>query len=212
MVHAGRGPVPTSYTDVSVWHKVIAPVIDTSSYNYPGVTNGVTVLPDTYRSLAQHSNIVGCKMSHGNVSIHVQVSTDPEIDHRKFRVYSGFGAQLGPIVVFDAAGVIDALAGIYPRTVSKLFKLAEKRPLDDDTLRQLKELQYTVSAAEDYIGATGVIGIKEAVTRVLGLGTYEGGRLPIKGRTPEGTWEKWEKKILGRMQKLEDSITHAEYR
>lgn len=151
-------------------------------------------------------------MSHGNVSIHVQVSTDPEIDHKKFRVYSGFGAQLGPIVLFDAAGVIDALAGIFPRTVSKLFKLAEQRPLDDSTLRQLKELQYIVSAAEDYIGATGVIGIKEAVTRVLGLGTYEGGRLPIKGKTPEGTWKKWDKKILDRMQKLEDSITEAEVR
>lgn len=31
-------------------------------YNYPGVTNGVIVEPDTYTQLAQHPNIVGCKM------------------------------------------------------------------------------------------------------------------------------------------------------
>ena len=31
-------------------------------YNYPGVSNGVQVLPETYRVLAQHPNIVGCKM------------------------------------------------------------------------------------------------------------------------------------------------------
>ena len=31
-------------------------------YNYPGVSNGVQVLPETYRALAQHPRIVGCKM------------------------------------------------------------------------------------------------------------------------------------------------------
>lgn len=32
------------------------------SYNYPGVSNNVVVSPDTYATLAQHPNIVGCKM------------------------------------------------------------------------------------------------------------------------------------------------------
>ncbi len=32
------------------------------SYNYPGVTNQVAVVPETYTVLAQHPNIVGCKM------------------------------------------------------------------------------------------------------------------------------------------------------
>ena len=87
------------------------------SYNYPGVTNGVMITPETYRILAQHPNIVGCKMSHAVVSWHNQVSLDPKIDHNKFKVYSGLGQQLGPIVFFDAAGVIDGLAAVYPKTV-----------------------------------------------------------------------------------------------
>jgi len=32
------------------------------SYNYPGVTNQVIVAPESYTELAQHPNIVGCKM------------------------------------------------------------------------------------------------------------------------------------------------------
>jgi 2-keto-3-deoxy-L-rhamnonate aldolase len=169
------------------------------------VTNGISVTPETYTILAQHPNIVGCKMSHGNVSHHVQVSLDPEIDHKKFRVYSGFGQQLGPIVFFGAAGVIDGLAAIYPKTVSRLMSLAEKRPIEPSALDEIHKLQFVVSAAEEYIGAYGIIGIKEAVHRVLGMGTSEGGRLPLKGKLPDGTWEKWDE-VLARIQKIEDSL------
>jgi 2-keto-3-deoxy-L-rhamnonate aldolase len=163
------------------------------------------ITPETYTILAQHPNIVGCKMSHGNVSYHVQVSLDPEIDHKKFRVYSGFGQQLGPIVFFGAAGVIDGLAAIYPKTVSHLMELAEKRPITPEALEEIQKLQYAVSSAEEFIGAYGIVGIKEGVKRVLGMGTMEGGRLPLKGKLPDGAWEKWDK-VMSRMKKLEESV------
>lgn len=130
-------------------------------------------------------------MSHGNVSHHVQVSLDPAIDHSKFRVYSGFGQQLGPIVFFGAAGVIDGLAAIYPRTVSRLFELASQRPITAENLEEIHKLQFAVSRAEEFIGRWGIVGIKEAVYRVLNLGNLNGGRLPLKGRLPDGEWEKW---------------------
>lgn len=46
------------------WYTLIADrsPIPILVYNYPGVTNGVQVLPETYRALANHPNIVGCKM------------------------------------------------------------------------------------------------------------------------------------------------------
>lgn len=46
------------------WYKEVADrsPIPVLVYNYPGVTNGVQVLPETYRELAAHGNIVGCKM------------------------------------------------------------------------------------------------------------------------------------------------------
>lgn len=37
-------------------------VLMQTRYNYPGVTNNVLVEPDTYKDLAQHPKIVGCKM------------------------------------------------------------------------------------------------------------------------------------------------------
>jgi 2-keto-3-deoxy-L-rhamnonate aldolase len=150
-------------------------------------------------------------MSHGNVSYHLQVSLSPEIDHKWFRVYSGFGQQLGPIVLFNAAGVIDGLAGIYPRTVSMLMKLSEQRPITDENLKKIQELQFVVSSAEEFVVAGGIIGIKEAIKRVLGFGTMQGGRLPLRGKLPDGEWEKWDT-ILGRVQKMEESIDASEFR
>jgi 2-keto-3-deoxy-L-rhamnonate aldolase len=163
------------------------------------------VTPETYSELAQHPNIVGCKMSHGNVSYHLQVSLDPAIDHEKFRVYSGFGQQLGPIVLFGAAGVIDGLAAIYPATVSRLFELAAKRPVEPAVLSEIQSLQFIVSRAEEMIGKWGIVGIKEGIYQVLKFGNMEGGRLPLKGSMPKGEWESWGK-VMAAMEEREKTL------
>ncbi|KUI53602.1 Putative 4-hydroxy-2-oxoglutarate aldolase, mitochondrial [Cytospora mali] len=197
-----------SQANIKEWFTIVADKspIPILVYNYPGVTNNVLVAPETYTALAQHPNIVGCKMSHGNVSHHVQVSLDPAIDHDKFKVFSGFGQQLGPIVFFGAAGVIDGLAAIYPKTVARLMTLAEKRPIEQETLAEVQRLQYVVSKAEEYIGKTGIVGIKEAVFRVTGLGNLEGGRLPLRGKLPDGEWEQLREIYLTDVEKSESSL------
>lgn len=174
------------------------------------MTNNVLVAPETYTALAAHPNIVGCKMSHGNVSHHVQVSLDPGIDHDSFRVFSGFGQQLGPIVVFGAAGVIDGLAAIYPKTVVALFDAVTKLNSGGEggkkALAEARRLQYVVSKAEEFIGKTGVVGIKDAVYRVTGLGFNEGGRLPLKGRLADREWEALRGKYLADIEGVEASL------
>jgi 2-keto-3-deoxy-L-rhamnonate aldolase len=171
-------------------------------YNYPGVTNNLVVSPETYVTLSKHPNIVGCKMSHGNVSHHVQVSLHPDIDASKFRVYSGFGQQLGPIALFNAAGVIDALGAIFPRTVTRLFSLVSERPAKEETLQEARKLQWLVSSAEEFIVKNGIVGICEAVYNVLGFGHQQGGRVPVRGQMPEGEWEKWSK-VMAMMSEVE---------
>lgn len=136
----------------------------------------------------------------------MQVSLDPQIDHKKFRVYSGFGQQLGPIVHFGAAGVIDGLAAFYPKIVVRLMDLAEKRPIDPAALEEAQKLQYAVSRAQEYIGKTGIVGIKEGVYRVTGMGTLEGGRLPLKGKLADGDWEKLHAALLSPVEKLEATL------
>ncbi|KAK0736621.1 hypothetical protein B0T21DRAFT_384093 [Apiosordaria backusii] len=175
-------------------------------YNYPGVTNGVVVQPETYRQLAAFENVVGVKMSHGNVSHHVQVALDPEIDHEKFRVYSGFGQQLGPIVLFGAAGVIDGMAAFYPRTVVRLMELVGKEELTKETRQEIQRLQYVVSKAEEFVVRYGIFGIKEAVLRVTGRGNPAEGRPPLLGRLPDDDWEKGRKLFLGDIQKVEQFL------
>ncbi|KAI6778150.1 uncharacterized protein J7T54_007196 [Emericellopsis cladophorae] len=174
-------------------------------YNYPGVTNNLVVAVETYVKLASHPNIVGCKMSHGNVSHHVQVSLHPTIDHKSFRVYSGFGQQLGPIVMFNAAGVIDGLAAIFPKTIVQLFNLAAQRPADEKAQEEVRRLQWKVSSAEEFIVKNGILGIREAIFKVLGMGHLDGGRLPLKGSLPPGVWEQWSD-ALGQMVDQENSL------
>jgi len=145
------------------------------------------------------------------VSHHVQVSLDPAIDHTKFRVFSGFGQQLGPIVFFGAAGVIDGLASFYPKTVVRLMSLMMSARgggagADAAAQNEMRRLQFVISRAEEFIVKFGVIGIKEATYRVTGLGSMEGGRLPLTGRLGDDDWHKWHAALLGDIEKVEASL------
>jgi 2-keto-3-deoxy-L-rhamnonate aldolase len=145
--------------------------------------------------------------SHGDVSTHLQVSLDPRIDHSTFRVYSGFGQQLAPIVLCGAAGVIDGLASFYPKTVVRLMELSAKRPVDQATLKEVHRIQYAVSRAESFIEKTGIIGIREGIIRVAGMGGHEGGRLPLSGRLNEDVWKTLQTSLLAGIEQIESSLS-----
>ncbi|KAK1832976.1 hypothetical protein QBC39DRAFT_347310 [Podospora conica] len=108
-------------------------------------------------------------MLHGNVSHHVQVSLDREIDNGRFRVYSGFGQQLGPIVVFGAASVIDGMAAFFPKTVVRLMALMETQPKTEDVWAEPRSLQFLVTRADQFVVRHGVLDIHEAIFRRLSL-------------------------------------------
>ena len=139
------------------------------------------------------------------MSHHVQLSLHPGINHGKFRVFSGFGQQLGPIVVFNAAGVIDGLAAIFPKSIARLFSLAAKRPLDESTLEDVRKLQWKVSRAEEFIVHNGILGIREAIFNVLGFGHLSGGRLPLRGALPDGRYQQWNE-VLGQLAEEEGKL------
>ncbi|KAK3343300.1 hypothetical protein B0H65DRAFT_429041 [Neurospora tetraspora] len=175
-------------------------------YNYPGVSNGVVLEPEGYRELAKNPRVVGCKMSHGNISHHLQVSLDPEINHERFRVFSGFGQQLGPIVLFGAAGVIDGMSAYYPKTVVRLFELAQKDDLRPSERAELNKLQYVVSRAEEFVVKYGLKGIKEATYRVAGFGNLEAARVPVIGRMEEKEWEEGRGRYLTEIEEIEKTL------
>ncbi|KAM3074222.1 hypothetical protein ACMFMF_006243 [Clarireedia jacksonii] len=177
------------------WFKAIADQspIPIMIYHYPGVSNNVRVPPSVFVTLAQHPNIVGCKLSHGDISVHAQIALSPSIDHGHFHTFTGLGQQLLPAISVGCAGTIDGSAGFFPKTVVRLYELSVKEYLSKEEREERKKLQYRVSRVEEIVVKFGTVGIKECVSRVLGLGDRDGTRLPLRGGIPGGDaeWEKW---------------------
>ncbi|KAF2090937.1 aldolase [Saccharata proteae CBS 121410] len=168
-------------------------------YHYPAVSNNVAIAPSTMEQLAQHPNIVGCKLSHGNLDDLALVALSPGIDHDKFRTYTGLGQVLLPVLTLGGAGAIDGLASMFPKTVVRLFSLWEQGSLGK--LEEMRALQHKIAAGEKLVAKWGVIGVKEGVSRLRGFGEHDGGRTPLRGGFPAGDaeWAKWE----GAMAELE---------
>ncbi|KAG9246764.1 hypothetical protein BJ878DRAFT_478003 [Calycina marina] len=174
-------------------------------YHYPGVSNNVKVLPSTYTALAAHPNIVGCKLSHGDISIHAQIACNPAISHSSFATFTGLGQQLLPVISIGCAGTIDGTAGFFPKSVVHLYNLSIKTSgVTKEEVRERQLLQYKLSCVEMLVERFGIVGIKEAVSRVLGMGDRDGTRLPLQGGIPGGDaeWKNWEE-VVGALEAVE---------
>lgn len=177
------------------------------SYHYPGVSNNVKVVPSTFATLSRHPNIVGCKLSHGDLSYHAQISANPSIDHSHFYTFSGLGQQLLPVVSVGGAGAIDGSAGFFPKTVVALLELSLKNQPSDEEVRRRQLLQYKVSSIEELVVKYGTVGIKEAIARLRGFGDPDGTRLPLHGGIPGGDaeWARW-KDVINLLEEEENSL------
>ena len=178
-----------------------------SSYHYPGVSNQVKVVPSTYVTLAKHPNIVGCKLSHGDVSYHAQIGSNPDIDHSHFHAFTGLGQQLLPVITVGIAGAIDGSAGFFPKSLVHLYELSVRKNPTETEIKERQLLQFKVSSMEEIVVKYGTVGIKEAISRLRGFGDHDGTRLPLFGGIPGGDteWATW-KPVLDAMQQVEDSL------
>lgn len=68
-------------------------------------------------------------------------------------------------------------------------------------------LQYKVSSVEELVVKFGTVGIKEAISRILGIGDRDGTRLPLIGGIPGGDqeWESWTE-VIGNLDDVEKSL------
>lgn len=141
------------------------------------------------------------------MSYHAQIAANPKIDHTHFHTFTGLGQQLLPVVSLGCEGTIDGTAGFFPKSVVHLYELSIKENPTSEEVKERKVLQHKVSAVEELVVKFGTVGIKEAISRILGLGDRDGTRLPLWGGIPGGDkeWENW-KEAIDELAAVEKSL------
>ena len=207
MVYSCGRSESNPYHDVSRQVPSRRSILTEYSYHYPGVSNNVRVIPSTYAILSKHPNIVGCKLSHGDVSYHAQIGANPKIDNAHFHTFTGLGQQLLPVIALGCAGTIDGTAGFFPKSVVHLYQLSVKNQPTDKEVTERRLLQYKLSSVEELVVKFGTVGIKEAISRILGMGDRDGTRLPLAGGIPGGDkeWANWAEEV-GDLDAVEKSL------
>lgn len=174
------------------------------------MSNNIAIAPSTFTRLAAHPNIVGCKLSHANLSHHSIIASHPTVaglGTSKFAVFTGLGQQLLPVLSVGGVGAIDGLAGMFPRTVVRLWNLYMKGSGkgEEEDKKEMKSLQYEIAQGEEVIGKFGTVGVKEGVSKALGMGLRDATRLPMMGGMPAGAWGEFEE-AFERLKRIEEGL------
>ncbi|KAB2575224.1 Dihydrodipicolinate synthetase-like protein [Lasiodiplodia theobromae] len=90
-------------------------------YNFPGVTSGVDLDSDQLSALAAHPNIVGVKLTCGNVGKVVRLAS--KFSPSQFGVYGGSSDYLVPTLEAGGVGCVTGLANVFPRATARIFDL-----------------------------------------------------------------------------------------
>lgn len=148
-------------------------------YNFPTVTAGIDLDSDTIFALAQHPNIVGTKLSCGNVGkLHRLTSSLPA---SQFAVFPGKSDVFLQGLVSGSAGVIGALPNVAPKAHLELYRLYKA-----GNMEEAAKLQALLGHADWQLGKIGSIaGIKAIVSKHFGYGKGHV-RGPLAARTLEG--------------------------
>ncbi|KAG8789769.1 hypothetical protein FRC12_013277 [Ceratobasidium sp. 428] len=162
-------------------------------YNIPVVTAGIDLDSTTLSILAQHPNIVGAKLSCGQINkLHRLASTQPPTS---FAPFTGRADTLVPSLVCGGPGAIAALPNIAPKAHVRAYELFR-----EGKLAQAMEIQVMISHADWAIASTGgpVAGVKSIVSEHFGYGdsSPRGPLLPIDMAQTQGDGGEWMRKLI----------------
>ena len=88
-------------------------------YNVPSRT-GLTIQPETYRTLSAHPNIYGTKEASGDFGLILKTRALCPGD---FAIYSGNDDQIVPMLALGGLGVISTMANIIPAETAEICRL-----------------------------------------------------------------------------------------
>jgi 4-hydroxy-2-oxoglutarate aldolase len=156
-------------------------------YNFPVVTAGIDLDSDAIAALAQHPNIVGTKLSCGQIGTHSQLayrrqahectgklqrltSTFPPAE---FAVFAGRSDFFFTSLLCGSAGVIGALVNVLPKLHGRLLKLHQEGDFAGAMALQAK-LGHADWAMQK-LG--GISGVKAVVSKNFGYGGERSGHI-----------------------------------
>jgi len=195
-------------------------------YNYPGAAGGIDLDSDIITSLAAHPNIIGCKLTCGNVGkltrIASVVSSQSFISSKprskpdtadRFLVLGGFTDFVTPSIFADAHGAITGLANVAPYACTRLFNMSEElkaqskgsKSTNSELLADTIALQGIIAQADRVFAVNGISGTKYTLQKLHKFGGHP--RLPLpriddkKGQALLDN--EWVKKLLEEEAKAE---------
>ncbi|KAF5382148.1 hypothetical protein D9615_004242 [Tricholomella constricta] len=194
-------PPQMSIENIIRFHREVADAspIPVMIYNFPVVTAGQDLDSDTIATLAQHPNIVGTKLSCGNMGkLHRLTTSFPKSE---FAVYAGRTDLLTQGLISGSAGSIAALVNVLPKLHTRLYNLYQ-----EGNLKEAMELQGKMAHADWAIGRIGGIGgVKAVVSKHFGYGnTFVRG--PLKAVDSEKLRENKHYAFMEEMIALEKAL------
>ncbi|CAO1619762.1 unnamed protein product [Sympodiomycopsis kandeliae] len=137
-------------------------------YNFPAVTGGIDLDSDLLEDLSQHPNIVGVKLTCGNIAKGNRLATSQshaQHPNRKFLVLTGYSDIMFPSMLVGLQGSITGLGNLCPRLVVKLYNLT-REAIDEkswDKLEQARKLADIVARGDWASSKAGIGGNKWAI-------------------------------------------------
>ncbi|KAF2088182.1 aldolase [Saccharata proteae CBS 121410] len=157
-------------------------------YNYPGAVAGLDLSSDAIIELAQHPNIIGCKLTCGNtgklnrIAAATRAATTSE-PGSGFLCLGGSADFTLQTLMGNGSGIIGGLGNVAPKACVKLISL-----FDAGNLKEARRLQAVVARGDWAAIQGGIVGTKSGMQSHFGYGGFA--RKPLPRPSSQET-EKW---------------------
>lgn len=159
-------------------------------YNFPGAAAGIDLDSDFLLDLSKHPNIVGVKLTCGNLGKMSRIisSSPGNINSANpFVTLAGSADFLLSSLSIGAAGGLVGLANVLPKTC-----VALQRAFETGDLKRARYLQGVLGRADEVVQKGGVVGTKAMMQECLGYGGFARRPLPRLGEgVSNSEWKGW---------------------
>ncbi|KAF2813008.1 dihydrodipicolinate synthase [Mytilinidion resinicola] len=108
---------------------------------FPGATSGVDLNSDDLAALATHPNIIGTKLTCGNVGKAIRLTS--QFTAAQFAVFGGSSDFLYPTLAAGGVGCVTGMGNVWPKSTARVYDLYVAGELEE-----AKRLQEIVASAE----------------------------------------------------------------